>query len=385
MKKQLVALCLLIVLVCISTLSGCSGTDVTTNNNSTTHYDEFKSVEHFGDIPAKFQKVIENNLFSEITAFDGRLLKTEILSMDEENKSVTQKVRMMDVYGNDLAEYICSSDDAYHINTLTATEDGGFLFVLGFSDYAYDQNTWASDKGYASCVIKCDKDGKLQFDTSFDGVEGDALRFCFEKNGQFYLFGEIQPPETKTQGVHSPTDIYMVILDENGTVLKTQCIAGSDYDSLDAAEMSGDGFVLSISSQSDNGDFEGSNSNGHPKDWVMKVNDSLEIVEKKKETGRDYFDYRLGEKDGAAIYESDALRNGFDAGSPQAFIDYGDFYLIVSENNTGIYENTSPTVSATWYYTETVYSAYNYNGELLFRTSVDSSPDFDAWVLEMQS
>lgn len=380
MKKQLVVLCLLVVLVCIFTLSGCLGNDVTTNNKSTMFYDERKSVEQFGDIPAEFQKVIENNRFSDIAAFDGRLLKAEILSVDEENKSVMQKVCMMDVYGNDLAEYICSLDDAYHINTLTATEDGGFLFVLGFSDYAYDQNTWASDKGFASRIIKCDKDGKVQFDTPFDQVEGSALRFCFEKDGRFYFFGTIHTPETKTQGVYSRTDIYMVLLDENGVVLKAQCIAGSDFDSLDATEISDGAFLLSISSQSDDGDFSGSASNGYPVDWVITVNDRLEIIEKKKESGRDHFDYRIGEKDGVPLYKSDALLNDFDAGTANAFIDYGDFYLIVSENITGEYEHTPPIISSIWYCTESVYSAYDYSGNLIFRASVDSSPDYDALV-----
>ncbi len=385
MKKQLVVLYLLVVLVCISTLSGCSGNDMTTNNKSTTLYDERKNVEQFGDIPAEFQKVIENNFFNDIAAFDGRLLKAEILSVDEENKSVTQKVRMMDVYGNDLATYTCSSDDAYHISALTATEDGGFLFVLGFSDYAYDQNTWASDKGFASRVIKCDKDGRVQFDTPFDGVEGSALRYCFEKNGQFYFFGTIQNPETKTQGMYSYTDVYMAILDECGAILKVQCIAGTDFDSLDAAEITNNGFLLSIDSQSDDGDFAGSDSKGCPVDWVITVNDSLEIIEKKKESGRDYFDYRIGEKDGVSVHRSNALVNDFDAGTVNAFIDYGDFYLIVSENITGEYEHTPPMISSMWYYTETVYSAYDYNGKMVFRASVNSSPDFDAIVESFDS
>ena len=159
--------------------------------------------------------------------------------------------------------------------------------------------------------------------------------------------------------------------------MKKQCIAGSDYDYLDAAEISGNDFVLSISSQSDDGAFAGSNSNGYRKDWLIKLNSSLEIIEKKKETGRDYFDYRIGEKDGIPIYQSDVLIDGFSAGTPNVYINYGDFYLIVSENNTGVYENTPPEVSAIWYHTETVYSAYDQRGTLIFRASVDSTPDYD--------
>lgn len=376
--KKLVAMFLVAVLLCVSVLTGCSDNNVTTGSISTNQYSKYQRVKHLGRIPDVFKNIVNDNIFRDAVAFEGRLLKTEISSADEETKSVTQKIQMMDIYGNKLAAYIVSSDDAYHVTTLTATDDGGFLFVLGFRDYAYEQNVWASDNGFASRVIKCDKDGHPQFDTTFEGVEESALQFCFEKNGRFYLFGTIETPESKATGVHSPTDIFMVILDKSGTILKSQCIAGSDYDSLDAAEALGDGFVLSINSQSDDGDFINSNSRGYPVNWIVTVNDDLDIIEKKKGTGRDFFDVKLGEKDGAPIYKSDALLKNFDAGTPEAFIDYGDFYLIVSENITGEYERTPHIFNSIWHYTETVYSAYNYNGKMIFRTSVDSSPDFDA-------
>lgn len=376
MKKQFATLCFIIISICTFFLSGCS------DNGLKPHQDDLKSVEQVGQITDKLKKVVENNVFQGVTAFDGRLLKSEILSVDKESKTVIQQIRMMDVYGKELAVYSCSSDDAYQVTTLTATDDGGFLFVLGFQDYAYNQDEWVSDKGIASRVIKCDCYGNLQFDTSFDEIEGAALKYCFEKNGQFYFFGDLETPKTKNRDVYSKTDIYMAILDKNGKILKSRCIAGSDFDSLNAAEISGNCFVLSCSSQSDDGDFASSNSKGYSVDWVITVNDNLEISEKKKESGRDYFDYRIGEKDGAPVYKSNALLKNFDAGTPEAFIDHGDFYLIVSENNTGIYENTPPMISSIWYYTETVYSAYDYNGKIIFRASVDSSPDYDSLVKE---
>ena len=132
MNKQLLARCLLVVFVCISVLTGCTDKPVVTQDNPTTHHNTFKSVEPVGQIPDALKTVVANNLFRGAVAFDGRLLKVDITFADEEFRSVTQKVRMMDVYGNDLAAYTCNSDCAYHVTTLTATEDGGFLFVLGF-------------------------------------------------------------------------------------------------------------------------------------------------------------------------------------------------------------------------------------------------------------
>lgn len=380
MRKQLITFCLVTVLILAFILSGCSDKTPTTDINSLLQNNKFKSVEQVGEIPDALKIAVQNNYFNGIAAFDDILLKSEISSIDKENRVVTYKVKMMDLYGNDIATYTCNSDDAYHITTLTATSDGGFLFVLGFENYAYDQNVWASDKGYASRVIKCDKKANVQFDIPFDSIEGSALKYCFEKNEHFYFFGTTETPETKNRGTYSPTDIYMTILDKNGTVLKKQCIAGSDYDNLNMAEISDDCFVLSIRSQSDDGDFINSNSNGYPAEWVFTVNDSIEITDKKKESGRDYFDNKIGEKDGTPIYKSNSLLKDYDAGTPEAFIDYGDFYLIVSENTTGVYEKTPPTISAIWHYTETVYSAYDNEGKLIFRASVDSSPDFDSWI-----
>jgi len=374
MKRQSMTMWLAAILVCISMLPGCSDREPAAHGKGT------QSVEQIGQVPEKFKAIIEKNLFCGITAFDGRLLKTEICAQDKESRTALQRVWMMDEYGNELAAYACSSDDAYRVSTLTATDDGGFIFVLGFSDYAYGQNDWASGKGFASRVIKIDKDGNLQFETPLAGVEGSALRFCFEKNGRFYFFGTTQTPETKTQGVYSPTDIFMAVLDEKGAVVKTRCIAGADYDSLDAAEPADNTFLLSVRSQSDDGDFAGSDSDGYPVGWVIAVDDTLEITQKEKGTGREYFDDRIGKKNGSPLYKSDALFQNFDAGTVTAFIDYGDSYLVVSENNTGSYENTPPVISSIWYYTETVYSLYDPSGELLFSASVDSSPDYDAMV-----
>ena len=373
MKKQIAILCVLVILACSLSLLGCS------DSTPTKPHKELKSVEQVGEVPQEFKEIIKSNRFREITAFEERLLKAELCSFDKEQKTAVYQIRMMDTFGNDLAAYTCTVNDAYHVITLTATKDGGFLFVLGFEDYAYGQDQWASDHGFASRVIKCDKDGVVQFDTPIDSVEGDALQYCFEQNGQFYFFGQRQNPETKITGTYSSTDIYMTILDGHGQIIKERSIAGSDFDSLDAAEEKVDHFVLSVRSQSDDGDFSGSNSKGHYVDWVITVNHELEITEKKKETGRNYFDHQLGERDGAAVYRSDPILKDFDAGTAEALVCYDDFYLIISENATGVYENTPSFISSIWYYTETVYSAYDYNGNLIFRASVDSSPDYDAY------
>ena len=341
---------------------------------------ELKAVEHIGQVPDAFKTIVEKNAFHDAVAFDGRILKTEILSFDDDGDVIELCIHMMDQFGDDIAVRQLTTSRAYPVKTLTATDDGGFLFVLGFQDHAIDQNAWASDAGFASRVIKCDHNGEIQFETFFESIEGSALEYCFERDGVFYMFGDIETPETKRRGVYSRTDVYAVIIDQAGRIIKTRCIAGQDYDDLLSAEPIEDGFSLSVRSQSDDGDFAGSESKGYGVNWVFTLNDDLAIVKKEIGSGRSFFDDRLGMLNGITVYRSDPMFIAFDAGYPTAVIDYGGFYLIVSENNTGEYEKTPVLVSRSWYYTETVYSAYDKEDGLLFRTSVDTSPDYDAIV-----
>ena len=392
-KHHMIAFCLMVTFF-FSLLSGCANSpsslfEKTTSTESTSPItaeslpaiaeNEPKPVKQVGSVPASLRTVVEKNLFRNAVAFEDCLLKTEILEATTETRSMRHLVQMLDITGNMLAGYAFEAEDTYRVTTLTATADGGFLFVLGFTDRAYSQDSWASDNGFSSRVIKCDKAGNLLFDTAFDQIECSALRFCFEKNGKFYLFGTQETPETKKRGVYSPTDIHMAVLDQFGTILQTKYIAGSDYDSLDRAVMTDNGFLLSISAQSRDGDFEGSTSI-YPIDWVFTVDDDLQIVDKSKSSGSDYFDNVIGVRANRPLHLSDPILQNFDGGTPTAYVDYGDFYLIVSENATGIYENPPLAINSIWYYWETVYSGYDKNGQLLFRASVDSSPNYDAYV-----
>ena len=338
------------------------------------------TVEQVGSLPEEFRAIVDENRFYEITAFSDRILVSYCIGFDYDEHTAEYRIEMMDLYGNVMASSYYKTDDVHIIKTLTATEDGGFLFVSVFNDIQYTDTTWASDSGVVSHVVKCDRKGTTQWIADLNDYSSAALNYCFEKDGNFYFFGDNEDPETKRRGVYSLTDIYLTVIRENGEIADTKRIRGGDYDNLNNVEMQDDEFVLSISSQSDDGDFAGSNSHLYSVDWVFVLDKDLNIVNKEIKKGREYFDKRLGFKDGAPVYSSDRLFEDFDAGSPGAFIDYEDFYLIVSEHRTGHYENQPPEINSTWYYTETVYSGYDKSGKLIFRASIDSSVDYD-WLL----
>ncbi len=378
--KRFGLLCFLLIATLLPGLTGCG--------QSKPHalWDHLEPVEQVGEVPAELREVVAKNEFDGIVAFEDRLLKAEELAHDEENRTITYRVKMMDLCGKELAAYELVSDDACNAKLLTATEDGGFLFALGFYDYAYSYNPLvrAGDNGYASRIIKCDKNGNLQFDIALDYVEGSGLQDCFEKDGKFYIFGDVKACKERAPGYSSQTDIYMLVLDEKGGIINSKTLEGSDFDALRYAEPYGDGFLLSVSSQSRDGDFGDCGIENPGVEWLMIINDDLEITEKLVGEGRDVTDRRVGERSGEPIYDSDPLFEKFDGGGITSYIDYGDWCLIVSVNLSGVYENMPKWSCYYWFYQETVYSGYNNQGELLFRASADASPDFEEMIRDYE-
>lgn len=191
-----------LLLSCVMFLPGCSIASV----NQKAQKDTVILV-NADQIPNEYSAIIQNNLFSNVTVSNGKLLKADKGRASLFRHTTDFDVKMMDPYGRVLSTYAMRADDAYDIHSMMATDDGGFLFVLGFTEYARGQG-WAGDKGFSSRIIKCSQEGAVEFDTPLESVTGEALRFCFEVDGCYYLFGTLEAPETKKEGVYSSTDVF---------------------------------------------------------------------------------------------------------------------------------------------------------------------------------
>ena len=213
--------------------------------------------------------------------------------------------------------------------------------------------------GYHSRIIKCDAKGNVVFDTKLDSVTIGALDFCIEKDGRYYFFGADKEKEGDND-LGKPK-VSCMVFDGSGKLEKQLLIGGSSHDHLIQAESTENGFLLEINSMSEDGDFEGSGANYHEIGWKVIISDDLVITEKEK------------------LAERTRLRTRV-AGGVMSYIDYGDMYLLVSYHPPGEYEKQPAYISSIWQYSETVYSMYDRSGKLLFRASVDSSPDYDAIV-----
>lgn len=337
----------------------------------------YKAVTPVGNVPAAFEQIVKDNLFADATAFTDRLLKWEYTEHG-------YLISMYDFSGKLIASHSCTTDiDTFHISSLIATSDGGFLFGLGFYDhYNADEQAWESEKGVYSRIIKCNADGQTQWDVKLENYTNQMLRECIELNGAYYFFGAQETPQTNTTGVSSPSDIHMMILDTDGSIKKASVLAGSDYDMFYNVNHQSDTFILQCRSQSKDGDYSDANYDTAGM-WEISLDANLQVLEM-KQIEHDCGDY-VGILDNNVIMSKDAILSNYPDGRVTALLDYGDYYLIISENITGIYENTPPTISSLWYYTETVYAAYDKQGILLWKAAVDSTPPYDQMIGQFYS
>lgn len=345
-----------------------------------------ESIAQVGEVPEEFREIIAEDRFRNVSVSSDRLVKVgSIWSKDGDSKK--SAVIIMDLYGEVLASHMVEYNAAYDMSAVTLTEDGGFIFAFGYNDH-YIPGRDQLETGYHSRIIKCDAEGQVLFDKKLESVKIGALGKCIEKDGVYYFFGENESKEILAN--FAGEDIYILAIDEQGNEVNQRYIGGSSFDEIENVCQTEDGFILEVASQSNDGDFVRSGDKYKSFSWRIVISDDLEIME--KEIVPDGFDHDfrryVGVKNGEPLYDDDEMFSDFDGGWVREYIDYGDTYLIVSERITGQVEHQPAYVSSIWYYYETVYSMYDKSGTLIFRASVDSSPDYekyanDEWPLQI--
>ena len=330
----------------------------------------YRPVEHVGRVSSAFETIVEENLFYSATV-SGRHLMRCVPTADG------YVIKMYDLYGYLQVECAYQTDTKiFGINSMIATSDGGILFAVGFSDHYNEDGFWESERGVCSRVVKCDAAGQVQWDVQLDHYTGQMLQYVIEQGDAYYFFGDQETPQTDEVGVVSPTDIFMMKMSKSGEVLETNIIGGTDYDHFEAVEQIDGRFAVYGYTQSTDGDFD---ERGSVKITVTKELQATAIRD------TDNSDRRyVGLLDGRTVRQNDEILEDFEDGTPTAVIDYGTFYIIVSENATGLYEKQPSHINDAWEYTETVYGAYDKKGKLLWKTTVDSSPDWDAVLATME-
>jgi hypothetical protein len=334
--------------------------------------DELSKAEEVGVVPDEYRMIVENDILNGCNmggcaAFGDRFLV-------ERRSEKGMEITLFDRKGNELAKHSVTQAELNYRPTdlLLACSDGGFMFALE-CDAVTDENGGVSV--VPAEIVKCGADGAVEWTTKLEGMSAGPFSRAFERNGVYYVFGVY-----RENPINDYTHIIMLKLGLDGKVLKQNTVGGSDFDMLRRAEETDNGFTLHVNSQSRNGDFFEIKKEKPPytgRYFIVKTD--LELEEKDVSLGKtEYCDrelYSVGTLKGEDIEQNRRMKDV--PGYVKLVIDNGDTYLVVSENNTGVYKKTPPFVSAIWYYTETVYSVFDKDGKLIARKTYDSSTQWD--------
>lgn len=341
---------------------------------------ELRPVTPVGSVPEEFVPIVENNLFGDYSlASSTGILRTVATDEDNDRRTDVTDFFKYDKYGTELAHLRYPESDSHMLALKMHTSDGGFLFVDGFYSHALETGGWTSDAGIFSDVVKCDGKGNIEWTLTLQDCGEDSFSYGFEDENGYVFFGTRETPETKVSGVYSPTDAFIQLVSFSGEATKTVLYAGSDYDSISAVVPQSDGYLLYVYSQSRDGDFARDGEASSAAYWIFHLNDDLECVSKEMCSFEQYCAYfnrkPVGYLDEEAVFSDDARFADYDAGVVTAVLDYGTFYLVVSQN---LKEELVPPYASSrrWYASETVYTAFSKNGNLLWRGAVDNPLPF---------
>lgn len=323
-------------------------------------------VAPFGDVPSEFKTAMDNEILRNARIVNDRIFSVESLSNGYRVSVYDLNFMQLATWQSDEFSPDHYSPEHYRITELLPCSDGGFLIAAQMDDhYILPDKKWASEYGYRTMLIKCDEAGNEEYRYSED--LSWQIVSLYETDTEYLVFSEVETPDTQVLGVCSPTDVYLLALNKDGSVKDSRTLGSSDYDCLRFSAQEDDNYLLYTYNQ------EGASVSGYHK---ITVTNTLEVID--DELLPTLPKRSVGLIDGKPQYNGEGIFAGYQDGTIEAVADYGDFYFVISRHITGTYEKQPPSFSATWYYQELVYSAFDKDGNALWIATEDVSPDYDA-------
>ncbi len=307
-------------------------------------------IEHIGEVPDVFVGIISQNLFADSHSTGDRVF---VMSEGAMGSAVT----VYDKFGNLIADITLEKPiRTYRIHELS---DGTYLAIKAYEAHY----TWSDGKSQQvvekAAVVKFTGDGKILFETEFD-IRSD-LGFVAEVSDGYIISGGLQNWNDITEKTR-----YVYKLDKSGNIIKTRTFPDNSGDMILKIAYESDGLVLY--QQKRNGS----------KNEYFKIclkddlsNKSTTSIASPPESPKIYSSPM---NNYYAYWNAQDFFGGlFEGGRISSVIYYDDFILFVSENDTKYFPYNDPASSTLLFYSESVYSAYTYDGELIWRCARDST------------
>lgn len=178
-------------------------------------------------------------------------------------------VLKVDSAGNLQWEHALGGSDNDYGVSLAATADGGAVVCghTGSTDGDVGTNQGMNDLW----VLKVDASGALQWETTHGGSLDDyASEVIPTSDGGYAVMASSDSDDGDVGSNNGDRDAWLVQLDDQGALIWSLVLGGSALDRGSALRQTADdGFVLSASSASNDGDVSGNNGNNDH--WVVRL------------------------------------------------------------------------------------------------------------------
>ena len=337
-------------------------------------YPETPILEAVGEVPEDFKRIVDENLFEGATYMNGRVvaINQEYYVEYSVEKSIAASLTAYDIYGRESAHAEFKNPPVegcdWSITMLEdciVTSDGGFAVLSLVVSYRKDERGIYNDSACSLHLSKLGYGGNVEWETVLMNdlmVSGAAL--IEGDGGQLFAFVssyEEEDAEIYYEEVERDLNAYKV--SDRGEILAETVIGSSgDNMSIASAKRNGDGkysvYYLTYSladmfSSSLNFTYTLVTLDGE--DMSYEIEEDVEFDAKRV----------IGTLDGEEIYYDNARIVTLMESGVTLVLDYGDFFLVVSNYSfTSLYSSSSLSSKMP---VSTAYSAYSKDGELLWR------------------
>lgn len=160
-----------------------------------------------------------------------------------------------------------SSSDEPH--SMIRTTDGGYL--LAGATQSFDGDVMGNHGAVDAWVVKIDVNWGFQWQKCLGGSGDEYVRSLQQTvDGGYMLLGSTNSTDGDVTGNHGGYDIWVVKLDENGSIDWEKCLGGSGEDYPTSIQQTTDGgYIVGGSTGSTDGDVTG--NHGGVDMWVLKL------------------------------------------------------------------------------------------------------------------
>jgi len=157
-------------------------------------------------------------------------------------------------------------DDGYRVQQ---TSDGGY--IVGGSSNSNDGDVTGNHGDYDNWIVKLDSGGNLVWQKSYGGSSSESLSdIQTTSDGGCIFIGLTTTQDGDVQGSHGDNDYWTVKLDSGGSIIWQRPFGGSNEDDGWSFEQTSDGgFIVTGSSNSNDGDVTGNHGNFDY--WIVKL------------------------------------------------------------------------------------------------------------------